>query len=36
MFFDGVGYRIETGWDRNAAISGHDGHLHVGLVSFRW
>jgi hypothetical protein len=36
MFFAGRGYKASAGWNYNVAISGHDGHLHVGFSSDRW
>lgn len=36
MFFHKHGFRVETGFEANTPISGHDGHLHVGFQSFQW
>ena len=36
MFFDGYGFIKERGFDFNHAITGHDGHLHVGFERKDW
>lgn len=36
MFFDGLGFIKERGFDHNHPIGGHDGHLHVGFTTPSW
>ena len=36
MFFDGFGFRMETGYDANVPIGGHDTHFHIGWTTSTW
>ena len=36
MFFDGLGFRMETGYDVNAPIRDHETHFHIGWTTSTW